>query len=287
LAPRATSPALASVDGRPLYLQLVDWLRAEAARLKPGDRIESEPQLARRFGVSRFTVARAVEILVDEGLFTRRQGLGTFVAAPHLKRAPNYLASFTEAMRAQGRATSHRLLWFGSLEPSAGVSYPYPEGARLLRLSRLRFVDGAPTAIHLSVLDAALAEKIGLTEEIAADPQFSLYRVLRESGVVIDRGAEVLQARRASAEEARLLDLDGDRVVMTVRRETYAEDGLLLDVDDAAYDARRFAFENDLRRAPPAPLVTKLTEKTYASNSNDERSFGPRIGPRGDGGGRG
>src|SRR5579863_9876500 len=95
VANRATSPALASVDGRPLYLQLVDWLRAEAVGLKPGDRIESEPQLARRFGVSRFTVARAVEILVDEGLFTRRQGLGTFVAPPHLKRTPNYLASFT------------------------------------------------------------------------------------------------------------------------------------------------------------------------------------------------
>jgi len=58
---------------RPLYRQLVEELRADIAKRAVGDRIDSEPKLAQRFGVSRFTVARAFEILVEEGLIRRRQ----------------------------------------------------------------------------------------------------------------------------------------------------------------------------------------------------------------------
>ena len=76
---------------RPLYRRVVDRRRREIAGMPPGARIDSEPQLTKRFGVSRFTVARAIEILVDEGLVNRRQGRGSFVAAPTLKRAPAYL----------------------------------------------------------------------------------------------------------------------------------------------------------------------------------------------------
>jgi DNA-binding transcriptional MocR family regulator len=74
--PCANSFALDGTSGRPLYHQLVDWLRSDIAHRAVGDRIDSEPLLAERFGVSRFTVTRAIEILVDEGLVRPRQGLG-------------------------------------------------------------------------------------------------------------------------------------------------------------------------------------------------------------------
>ena len=70
--PGANSFALDWESRRPLYRQLVDWLRADVARKAAGERIDSEPQLAEQFGVSRFTVVRAIEILVDEGLIRRR-----------------------------------------------------------------------------------------------------------------------------------------------------------------------------------------------------------------------
>ncbi len=204
--PRANSFAPDSASGRPLYRQLVDWLRSDVARRAVGDRIDSEPQLAERFGVSRFTVTRAIEILVDEGLIRRRQGLGSFVAPPPLQRAPSYLSSFTEAVEAQGRKPSHRLMHFGPVAWRRGM--PYPEGVALVSLDRLRFVDGEPTAIHRSVIDAGLADRIGLTRSAARAPRFSLYRLLDQAGLKIERGVETLRARLATAEEARLR---GDR----------------------------------------------------------------------------
>jgi GntR family transcriptional regulator len=276
-----TEAALQSGLDRPLYLQLLDWLREDLSRRQPGARIDSEPQLARRFGVSRFTVTRAIEILVRDGQLTRRQGLGTFVAPPRLRRASIYLRSFTEAMAAEGRTATHRLLDFALIKKADGLSLPYAKGTPLLRLDRLRLVDGSPLAVHCSVLNANIAKAVGLTKTIAANPHFSLYRLFRDAGFVIERGIETLQARLATRREAQLLELEKSSVVMTAHRETYAENGLLLDVDDAVHDARRYAYETEIRRGEElAPPLTEQPESAHASNSNHKRSFGPRISSR-------
>jgi GntR family transcriptional regulator len=266
---------------RPLYRQLVEELRADVAKRAVGDRIDSEPKLAQRFGVSRFTVARAIEILVEEGLVRRRQGLGSFVAPPSLVRAPSYLASFTEAVEAQGRTASHRLLSFGSADWREGL--PYPEDAALIGMDRLRFVDGAPAAIHRSILDKRVADRIGLTRSVATATGFSLYRLFDRSGLVIERGVETLRARAATAEEARFLNIADAPVVMAVHRETLGPDGMLLDVVDAVYDARRYSYQAEIRR-DRAPTTSsshsrKIVEANHASNSNVKRAFGPRLGP--------
>jgi GntR family transcriptional regulator len=83
---------------------------------------------------------------------------------------------------------------------------PYPEEAALMALDRLRLVDGAPAAIHRSVIDRKVAGRIGLTRSVAAAPGFSLYRLFDRSELVIERGVETLRARAATAEEARLLN---------------------------------------------------------------------------------
>ena len=266
---------------RPLYRQLVEELRADVAKRAVGDKIDSEPKLAQRFGVSRFTVARAFEILVEEGLIRRRQGLGSFVAPPSLVRPPSYLASFTEAVEAQGRTASHRLLSFGSADWREGL--PYPEEAALIGMDRLRLVDGAPAAIHRSVIDKKLADRIGLTRSVATAPGFSLYRLFDRSGLVIERGVETLRARAATTKEARLLNITDSPVVMAVHRETFGRGGMLLDVVDAVYDSRRYSYQAEIRR-DRAPTTSsshsrKIVEAEHAWNSNAKRAFGPRLGP--------
>jgi DNA-binding GntR family transcriptional regulator len=65
----------------PSYAQLVRILQEQIAtgRLRPGDRLPSESQLCGHHGVSRMTVRRAINILVEQGMVTARQGQGTFI----------------------------------------------------------------------------------------------------------------------------------------------------------------------------------------------------------------
>jgi DNA-binding LacI/PurR family transcriptional regulator len=68
---------------KPLYALIVDYIKNEirSGRLKPGDKVPSENELARKFNVNRLTARKALEVLEYEGLVTRIQGLGTFVSS--------------------------------------------------------------------------------------------------------------------------------------------------------------------------------------------------------------
>jgi DNA-binding transcriptional regulator YhcF (GntR family) len=70
-------------SGWPLSAQLAQLLREliRSGQLVPGDRVPSEPQLARDHAVSRDTAQRALAMLAEEGLITRRRGVGSIVAS--------------------------------------------------------------------------------------------------------------------------------------------------------------------------------------------------------------
>ena len=65
----------------PLYKQLADMLRAQIADgdLPPGRPLPSQRTLIQEHGLARGTVARAINILVDEGLVVIVPGKGAYV----------------------------------------------------------------------------------------------------------------------------------------------------------------------------------------------------------------
>jgi GntR family transcriptional regulator len=262
----------------PLYVQIADGLRQQIGSLGAGARIPSEPLLAREWGVSRFTVSKAVEQLVEEGLITRRQGSGSFVAEAPLRRAPGYLLSFTEAVEAAGHSATHRLLAFKRTDWQDGL--PYPRGADLMLLDRLRLVDGIAVARHTSTLSGDLISRCGLTEAIAARPDFSLYRFFEEHDLSVHSATERLVACAAAADDRELLRLKGDAVVVAVTRHSYAADGTALDSVSAIYDARRYSYEARLVRQRDRGNNTSTREQHDEKIHVDGRGHpGPRLGP--------
>lgn len=67
----------------PCYRQVEAWLRTEieSGRLLPDAAVPEERELAKRMGLSRMTVRRALVTLTDEGLLYRIRGRGTYVKA--------------------------------------------------------------------------------------------------------------------------------------------------------------------------------------------------------------
>jgi GntR family transcriptional regulator len=271
--------------GEPYYLQIAGRLRDMVDSLPAGERLPSEPQLAKDFRVSRFTVAKAVEQLVKDGLIVRKQGSGTFVAEAPLRRQPGYLLSFTEAVAAAGHRATHKVLAFRPVAWWPGL--PYASETPLMLFDRLRFVDGAAVARHRSVLSAELAVSIGLTEGVANTPDFSLYQHFGDHGLTVATANERLIARLADAEERVLLDLAEDTVVVSVSRHTFSHDGTPLDAVDAVYDARHYSYEARLTRQPDIGNQQQTLERKDEIQSFDvDGHHGPRLGPWGDGGSR-
>ncbi len=73
--------ALAPDNPRPASQQIASLLRAAILthRFAPGERLPSQQELGKRYGVARETVKAALRILKDEHLIVTRQGSGAYV----------------------------------------------------------------------------------------------------------------------------------------------------------------------------------------------------------------
>ena len=123
----------AANDHAPLYRQLQRALREAIQKkiLSPDDALPAERDLADEFKISRITVRKALDGLVGEGLLTRRQGAGTFVArdVPRLPRASAECHTPDDAAPR-------------SLPLTVGVTAPDPRTSRIFR--RLMTAIGRP-----------------------------------------------------------------------------------------------------------------------------------------------
>src|SRR6266581_4940641 len=96
----------------PRYYQLKEIMRERirSGEWKPGDLIPSERELGEKYGISRMTARQAITDLVNEGLFYREQGKGTFVSQRKITQQRTPRTVFPEDIRARGKRPSTRVI---------------------------------------------------------------------------------------------------------------------------------------------------------------------------------
>jgi GntR family transcriptional regulator len=201
------------------HRQIRNYLRALATHeLRVGDAIPSERELCERFSVARMTVRQAVDALVVEGILTRVQGKGTFVATPKVDLQMR-LTTFEEEMTRRGYRASSTVLAADVRVPPGDVAdaLGLDEGQHTYYLYRIRFADDEPLALEESWLPVALFP--GLYDP--APPQ-SLYATLAERGLPPDWGEDTIDADEVSRHEASQLGIDPERAVLRIARRTFS-----------------------------------------------------------------
>src|SRR5215475_4846403 len=132
----------------PRYHQLKEILREKirAGEWKPGDLIPSERELSETYGISRMTTRQAITDLVNEGVFYREQGKGTFVTRNKITQQLMSLTGFTEDIRARGQNPSTRVLSarLGHADEIVAERLRVAPGQAIVLLQRLRLADGEP-----------------------------------------------------------------------------------------------------------------------------------------------
>lgn len=116
-------------DNEPLYQQVKNHIadKIYTGELAPSDRVPSENELVRSFGVSRMTANRALSELTTEGLLTRIHGVGTFVARMQTTGHLLKVRSVAEEIKERGHAYS-----FNKLEHHLEV--PPPDVSRWMEI---------------------------------------------------------------------------------------------------------------------------------------------------------
>jgi DNA-binding GntR family transcriptional regulator len=225
----------------PLYYQVATRIESaiQTGELAPGARLENEIALGERLGLSRPTIRRAIQDLVDKGLLVRRRGIGTQVVHGQLSRKVELTSLFEDLARSDKRPTT-KLLIHGvvpaddKMAEILGVEL----GSPVLHLRRLRYADGVP----ISVLENFLPSDFTSIE--AADLERSgLYQVLRARNVTIRVAHQRIGARSATLEESSLLDIPKYGAVLTMDRTAFDNSGRAIEFGHHCYRPDLYSFE--------------------------------------------
>ncbi len=192
----------------PLYSQIVERLRNDIEKGAYGEtgRLPTEDELCEQYQVSRSTIRRAVNEMVEQHLVEKKQGKGTFICTPKLSRHLDCPMSFTEMCQTNGLTASAKIL---RAEIAAPESQEVREllrlkdGALAVRICRLRYAGGRPLVLEDNYFPIEYAYLLSLDLE-----HTSLYRYLREEkGLTLRRTSMRLSIVRADAKIAKILQV--------------------------------------------------------------------------------
>jgi GntR family transcriptional regulator len=243
---------IGSLDGQsraPLYQQLRRALRdaIQDNRLAAEEALPAERDLATEFGVSRITVRKALDELVSEGLLTRRQGAGTFVAAhaeARVEKSFSTLSSFSEDMLSRGRKPESAWLsrTAGAVTPEEALTLGLSPGSLVYRFNRIRYADGEPMALEYSTIPGFC-----LPSELAVEE--SLYEALDRYTARPVRALQRLRAVLFTSEQAKLLGVAAGSPGLFIERRGFLKDGRPMEVTQSYYRGDAYDFVAELNTA--------------------------------------
>jgi len=226
----------------PLYQQLQRSLREaiETRVLAPDDALPAERQIAAELSVSRITVRKAIDGLVEEGLLVRRQGSGNFVCS-RIEKNFAKLTSFSEDMRARGRTP--RSEWLkrseGAVTPEEALTLRLSPGAPVYRFHRLRFADDTPMCLEYATIAATALPSLSAVGT-------SLYEALEAAGNRPVRALQRLRALLLNTEQARLLHAREGDAGLLVERVGFLRDGSAVEFCQTYFRGDTYDFVAEL-----------------------------------------
>ncbi|OSQ47208.1 GntR family transcriptional regulator [Thalassospira alkalitolerans] len=128
----------------------------------PGDKMPTEMELVRRFGVNRHTVRRAMAALVDANVVRVEQGRGAFVQEQILDYPLGSKTRFSQIVSGRHRLPDKRLISSEILKANANIAQflDVKPGTRVIELFSVSEADGIPLAVATSYLPVARFEGI-------------------------------------------------------------------------------------------------------------------------------
>ena len=222
---------------------------------QPGERLPTEPLLAKELGVSRATLREAMRHFESLGLIRRRQGIGTFVVG-HPQVLDSGLEQLESIETIAARIHLHVSMGENKVnmikaDPEKAAALGVLEGDNLIQIVRVIHADGRPVAYLID----NLPEGILSNDEISKEFKGSVLDVLikREQPGLAYSKTEI-KVEQASSEIARALQIQrGDGLLLFIAY-LYSSAGSVVDYSFSYFLPGYFRFhvvrEIDNNKAP-------------------------------------
>ena len=222
-------------------------LAALITRSPAGQRLPSEPDLAKQLGVSRATLREAMRSFETQGLIRRRQGSGTFVVGKMqvLDSGLEVLESLETLAKRLGLEVSVSDL---SIDPMV-ADEEYAKlldvhvGEALTRVRRVIRTDNRPIAYLVDVLPEAILR----SNDLPSDFHGSVLDFLLGRGDALASSRANISAIGATAEVAKAIEIQRGDVLLHFNSQLFSAEGKIVDYSLSYFIPGYFHFHVVLR----------------------------------------
>jgi GntR family transcriptional regulator len=149
--------------------------------------------------------------------------VGTFVALPHLERDHTRLTNFFD--RAEGEGVDAKATVLSQevvpARQKVAEALGIEVGDPVIRIKTQRFANGVPITIHDAHIPYKLFARL-IDEHLDVS---NLWSVFEQSGYKVKRAIQKIEAREATKELSRLMQIREGAPILFKERTVYADDG--------------------------------------------------------------
>jgi GntR family transcriptional regulator len=225
------------------FQRLQQELAVLIAETPAGDRLPSEPDLARQLGVSRATLREAMRTFEGQGLIRRRQGVGTFVVgrAKVIETGLEVLESIEKmAGRIQLDVSMGELRFkHHPADATQAETFQIPFGADIIQVSRIILTEMRPVAFLVDEITADLFS----AEDLQNGFTGSVLDLLLNRGTFnLTTSIAEIKAVAAPAEIARAMQIQRGDVLLQMSSQLYDISGRVVDISQSYFLPGYFRF---------------------------------------------
>ena len=203
----------------PAYLQVKAFVQQHIStgQWRPGDPVPSEATLMQQFGISRMTVNRALRELTAEGMVTRIQGSGTYVAELHRIASNLTIRDIQEEVVERGHVHGARVLLSQAEKATAELakSLGLRAGAKVFHTVLVHLENGVPIQYEDRYVNPAAAPEYLKTDFTQTTPTRHL---LTEAPLT--EASYAIEACLPTAEQAKHLGIAATEACLAMVRRT-------------------------------------------------------------------
>lgn len=214
---------------------------------QPGTLLPSENQLVEKYGVSRETVRKALNLLINAGYIQKKQGKGSIVLNIRKFDLPiSGVISYKELQEAQHMESTTKVVELEEVQVSQSLARltGWQKGAAVWRLVRQREISGEVVIVDIDYLLKEIIEE--LPKDRAADSIYDYFE--NDLDLTISYAQKEITVETATVEDQKLMGLEGDTHVVVVRSVVSLEDTRCFEYTESRHRLDKFKFVDFARR---------------------------------------
>ena len=208
--------------------------RVHSGEYKAGDPLPTESEMCKSYSVSRVTVRKAIEALIEDGVVERAFSKTPRIKQDAVPRSINRMSGLSEDLAQSGIKCSTFILQHEIVEADDSLArkLDLEEGAPLHLIERLRYANGNPLCYQKLYLNDQLCSGLDPNDLVSQ----SLYYVLEtQYGLKIKNCTQKISSCLSSYRICALLELKEATAMLRVSNQSYLDTGACFEYSENYY----------------------------------------------------